>query len=217
VVPDVTLTFDNGPDPSATPQVLDVLADRGLRATFFVVGERLAEPGARALAERARAEGHWIGNHTFTHGPPFGELGDAERVRREIERTEALIGDLAHPDRLFRPVGGGGELDARLLTPAAVDVLVAGAHTCVLWTAVPRDWEDPDGWVDRALDQCARREPSLLVLHDIAGGAMDRLAGFLDRGTAAGLRFRQAPPPDCLPILRGEIVRPLEGLTSAPG
>jgi peptidoglycan-N-acetylglucosamine deacetylase len=216
-VPDVTLTFDNGPDPSVTPHVLDVLAAHGLRATFFVVGRRLAEPGARALAERAHAEGHWIGNHTFTHAGPFGELGDAERVRDEIERAESVIGDLAHPDRLFRPVGGGGNLDERLLTPEAVATLVSGRHTCVLWTAVPRDWEDPDGWVDRALEQCDRRERSLLVLHDVERDAMEQLGRFLDRAAAAGLRFRQEPPPDCVPIRRGEIVGSLAGLMRVPG
>jgi peptidoglycan/xylan/chitin deacetylase (PgdA/CDA1 family) len=206
----VTLTFDNGPEPTVTPHVLDVLADRGVRATFFVVGRRLA--GARRLAERARAEGHWIGNHTFTHGVPFGELGDVERVRSEIEQAQSAIGSLAHPDRLFRPVGGGGNLDERLLTHEAVDLLLAGRYTCVLWTTVPRDWEDPDGWVDRAIESCARRDDSVLVLHDVAGGAMDRLERFFDRAADAGLRFRQDFPAGCVPIRRGELVRPLDGL-----
>ena len=52
----------------ATPRVLDVLGERGVKATFFVVGEQLREH--RELAERAAAEGHWIGNHTFTHPRP---------------------------------------------------------------------------------------------------------------------------------------------------
>ena len=63
----VTLTFDNGPAPGTTESVLDVLAERGIAATFFVVGTMLEAPGARALAERAAAEGHWIGNHSMTH------------------------------------------------------------------------------------------------------------------------------------------------------
>jgi peptidoglycan/xylan/chitin deacetylase (PgdA/CDA1 family) len=212
-VHDVTLTFDNGPEPLVTPRVLDVLADRGLRATFFVVGRRLACADGRALAERARADGHWIGNHTFTHPEPFAELDD-DQVRREIEETQSVVGELAHPDRLFRPVGGGGNLDERLLTPVAVDTLVAGRYTCVLWTAVPRDWEDPAGWVERAIAQCGEREESLLVLHDVGGGAMDHLERFLDLAGREGMRFRQDFPDDCVPIRRGEIVRPLDGLVS---
>ena len=69
---DVTLTFDNGPEPEVTPGVLDTLAAAGIKATFFVLGHKLALPGRRALAERAAAEGHWIGNHTYTHSTPLG-------------------------------------------------------------------------------------------------------------------------------------------------
>ena len=111
--PDVTLSFDNGPDPAATPRVLDVLAERGLKATFFVVGEQLR--AHRALAERAVAEGHWIGNHTLTHPRPLGEVAE-DAARCEIEATQDAIGALAHPDRLFRPSGEGGELQRGLLS-----------------------------------------------------------------------------------------------------
>ena len=68
----LTLTFDNGPCPGATERILDILAERNLLATFFVVGDRLADPAAKRCAERAKDEGHWIGNHTMTHGEPLG-------------------------------------------------------------------------------------------------------------------------------------------------
>jgi peptidoglycan/xylan/chitin deacetylase (PgdA/CDA1 family) len=207
---EVTLTFDNGPDPAVTPRVLETLAARGLRATFFVVGEQLAR--ARHLAERAHAEGHWIGNHTWAHRAPFGRLEDASAPHAEIERTQALIGELAHPDRLFRPVGGGGELGPHVLTPETVDVLVGGGYTCVLWNAVPGDWRDPHGWVDRALAQCRAGGRTLLVLHDLPTGAMDHLGRFLDTALAEGVRFTQDLPGACLPIVRGEVVRPLDRL-----
>ena len=202
----VSLTFDNGPDPDVTAQVLDVLAARGLKATFFVVGERLAR--YRAPAERAHAEGHWLGNHTYTHSAPFGTQ-DAPTARAEIERTQALLGDLAHPDRLFRPMGGGGRLDSRLFSRAALDALTAGGYSVVLWDRLPRDWEDPDGWVERAL----ALPGSVLVLHDLPTGAMDRLERFLDRAQDAGIEFGQDLSA-CMPIRRGEIVGSLEGLVS---
>jgi peptidoglycan-N-acetylglucosamine deacetylase len=207
---EVTLTFDNGPDPQTTPHVLDVLAARGLRATFFVVGERLA--AARGPAERAHAEGHWIGNHTWTHRAPFGELDDSAAPHREIERTQELIGPLAHPDRLFRPVGGGGKLGPHVLTPETVEVLVAGGYTCALWNAVPGDWKDPGGWVDRALEQCRAAGRALLVLHDLPTGAMAHLERFLDTATAEGMRFVQDLPASCLPIVGGRAVQPLDAL-----
>src|SRR5215471_1694251 len=102
----ITLTFDNGPDPEVTPQVLETLARHGLLATFFVVGEKLRD--RRGLAERAHRAGHWIGNHTYNHIVPLGLSTAPGRAVAEITRTEALIGELAHPRRFFRPFGGGG-------------------------------------------------------------------------------------------------------------
>ncbi len=198
----LTLTFDNGPDPQATPRVLDVLAERAIKATFFVVGEQLREH--RALAERAHAEGHWIGNHTLTHPRP---LGASPRARHEIEAVE--LGELMHPDKLFRPSGAGGDLEPGLLNREAVDTLVAGGYTCVLWNAVPGDWEDPEGWVDRALEQVAQHDWTLLVLHDVRDAAAPKLEAFLDRVEAT---FRQDFPPACVPIRGGRITGSLAGL-----
>ena len=92
----IRLTFDNGPEPEVTPAVLDILARRGIHTTFFVIGEKLRDPARRALAERARAEGHQVGNHTLTHGEPLGRRGGAEAVH-EIEETDALLGPLREP------------------------------------------------------------------------------------------------------------------------
>ena len=108
---DLTLTFDNGPEPGVTPRVLDILRERGIKTTFFVIGEKLGDPERRRLAARAHDEGHWIGNHTFTHSVPLGQQHDPETAQNEIGRTQAAIGDLAHPQRWFRPFGGGGNLD----------------------------------------------------------------------------------------------------------
>lgn len=207
---DLTLTFDNGPDPETTPAVLDILKRRAIRATFFVVGEMLAAPGARALTERAHAEGHWIGNHTWTHSGPLGLRAGADVAAREIARTQAEIGALAHPDRFFRPQGGGGALGPHLLSPEALDLLIREKMSCVLWNAIPGDWKDPDGWVARALDQCRAQQWTLMVLHDLPTGAMRSLDAFLDRVEDLGGHIRQDFPPDCMPIVNGVVVRPME-------
>jgi peptidoglycan/xylan/chitin deacetylase (PgdA/CDA1 family) len=210
----VTLTFDNGPEPAVTPRVLEVLEKHAVAATFFVLGSKLADPARRALAKRAHAEGHWIGNHTMTHSTPLGRLADPARTIAEIVEAQALLGELAHPDRLFRPFGGGGELGAHLLNPAALEVLKQERMTCVLWNAVPRDWEDPRGWAEVALAQCLAQPWTLLVLHDLPTGAMGRLHIFIERVLEHGGRFRQDFPPECVPILRGEPLAPLEGYVS---
>jgi peptidoglycan/xylan/chitin deacetylase (PgdA/CDA1 family) len=200
----VTLSFDNGPEPEVTPGVLDVLRARRLRATFFVLGHKLALH--RGLAERARAEGHWIGNHTWSHSGPLGLAADGV-AEAEIGRTQALIGDLAHPDKLFRPQGGGGALGPHLLNGAALRHLEQGRYTCVLWNAVPGDFRDPDGWVDRALEMCAGSVT--LVLHDLPNGAMRHLDRFLGLLTDRGTRFLQGFPDECVLLRRGKAMRPL--------
>jgi peptidoglycan-N-acetylglucosamine deacetylase len=214
---DLTLTFDNGPEPETTPVVLDTLARRSIRATFFVVGRKLNTHDGRELAQRAHAEGHWIGNHTWTHSLPLGLLEDARAIGQEIRETQQAIGALAHPHRYFRPFGQGGNLDERLLNPLVVDVLSAEQMSCVLWNAIPGDWKEPDGWVDRALAQCRAQAWTVMVLHDLPTRAMCNLERFLDVAVDLGVRFRQDFAPECVPILDGRIVRPIDHILSPLG
>jgi peptidoglycan/xylan/chitin deacetylase (PgdA/CDA1 family) len=210
---DLTLSFDNGPTAEVTPLVLDVLARRSVKSTFFVIGEKVARPENRALAERAHAEGHWIGNHTWSHSLPFG-LMPRGTANAEFDRTQDAIGPLTHPHRFFRPYGQGGNLDRRLLSRPVLDHLVKVRATIVLWSALPRDWQDPDGWVERALAQCAAIPWSLMVLHDLPTGAMAHLDRFIGLVADRGGRIRQAFPPDCLPMVDGETKFAIENYIS---
>ena len=200
---DLTLTFDNGPEPSVTPSVLDVLAKHEIQTTFFVIGQKLQDKASRACAERAHAEGHRIGNHTWTHSRPLGEQPGRVAADLEIGRTQAAIDELSSHPPLFRPTGGGGNLDKRLLSADAAALLQAGGYTCVLWNAVPRDWIDIDGWVDTALRQIKARPWTLMVLHDLPSGAMPHLDRFVSEARALGGRMRQDFPPACLPMKAG--------------
>lgn len=211
----LTLTFDNGPTPGVTEGVLDVLAERGIRATFFCVGTDLLEEGRRELAERAAAEHHIHGNHTMTHSVRFGDSADPNLPAYEIGRSQEVLGDLAHPDRLFRP-WGDGSISPRILSRAAIDYLCAGGYTCVLWNNVPRDWEDPEGWVDRALATLDGQEWSVLVLHDQDTGAMRALPRFLDLVAERDVELRQDFPDSCVPIRNGRPTGPLEHLYTEP-
>ena len=208
---DLTLSFDNGPTPEVTPHVLDVLCRHRVKSTFFVIGQKVAQQ--KALAERAHAEGHWIGNHTWSHSVPFG-LMEADAAISEFDRTQQAIGSLLHHHRFFRPYGQGGNLDNRLLSRAVLEHLARETATIVLWSALPRDWNDPDGWVERALAQIAAQPWSLMVLHDLPTGAMDHLERFIDRASAQGARFHQDFPPGCVPIRSGEIVLPIQAYVS---
>ncbi len=212
----ICLSFDNGPTPEATPLVLATLARRRLRAVFFPIAARLRDPAYLALAERCRAAGHLVGNHTLNHGTPLGRRTAAEAVA-EIAGADALLGALREPARLFRPNGGGGALGPHLLNQAALAHLRAQGHTLVLWNAVPRDWDDPEGWPPRALAlAAAAREPVLLVLHDLANGAMRHLDRVLGQLADAGHEFLPEPPANCVKLRPGWAAADLADYVAAP-
>ena len=208
----VTLSFDNGPT-RVTAQVLDLLGERGLRASFFLVGERLQRPGMRDLAERALREGHRIGNHSLSHATPLGVADDPAEAAREIDGMQELLGDLVPGERCFRPFGGGGNIDRNLLGKHALERLVRGAYTCVLWSSVPRDWENPAGWPEVCLSQIEARPWSVVVLHDLPTGAMERLPDFLDALAAREVEIVHALPDDCVPLRWG---RPTPSFSALP-
>ena len=209
----ITLTFDNGPTPGVTDEVLDILGQRQVPAIFFVVGENVCSPAGRRLIARAVRDGHRIGNHSFTHGAPLGELSPAETIH-EIGSTQKLLDEFGDTDRYFRPWGTEGALERRCLNQTAIDYLIAEKYTCVLWNSVPRDWADPRGWVSRALADTRHHQHTVVVLHDLPTGAMNCLPMFLDELKHAGLEFTTQLPDDCVPIVGGRIRTPIDHLTT---
>ncbi len=213
----LTLTFDNGPFAEVTPQVLRVLEAKEVSATFFMLGERLALPDGRPLAESVSAAGHWIGNHTWSHSTPFGRQPSDEVVEHEIRGTQALIDGLATNRRMFRPKGDGGLLGDHLLSPKARDILLEDGFTMVLWNSIPRDWEQPDDWVETALEHCEAQEWTVMVLHDTPTGAMRHLGRFIDEARDRGIEFTQEISPGCMPITDGRVVAPITQFVGDPG
>ncbi|MGF6638026.1 peptidoglycan/xylan/chitin deacetylase (PgdA/CDA1 family) [Paraburkholderia sp. MM5496-R1] len=214
---DVTMTFDNGPDPRITPYVLDVLKERGIAASFFVVGQQFETSGAMDACERAYDDGHWIGNHTYTHSTPLGERLDDTVVADEIIRTHKLIRPFIGHKRLFRPFGYGGSIGRHLLSPSVRDYLFEQQYTCVLWNALPRDWENRDTWDKIALHQCRSQPWSVVVVHDLPiEGSIKRLPHFLDAVLAEGGRFRQDFPVSCTPIWEGVAMTNIDNLVGPP-
>lgn len=208
----VTLSFDNGPDPLVTPRVLDVLARAGVKAHFYVLGKHLGDAVGRRSVERARDEGHVVGNHSFSHEVPLGDDPREDAVEREIVATEALLSPLVPGPALFRPFGGGGVLGPHLLSGRAVSYLVERRYSCVLWNSVPRDWEDPGGWPARALADCERHEHAVVVLHDVPGASLDRLEAFLGDLIERGAALTTDLPGSCVPIVDGVVRGDLSGL-----
>lgn len=213
----VTLTFDNGPEPSVTPHVLSTLESKAVLATFFVLGSKISTQEGYALALAAARAGHRIGNHTYSHTTPFGELQDGSEAVREIASTQKLIGALACSPPLFRPFGKGGAIGRHLLNNAALAELERGGYTMALWNSVPRDWDDPEGWLERAVGHCLAQDWTVMVLHDLPTGAMERLSELIDRLRDAGAQFQQELPLSCTPILAGAPIADLSGLLNCGG
>jgi peptidoglycan/xylan/chitin deacetylase (PgdA/CDA1 family) len=176
----VCLTFDDGPHPEHTPQLLDVLAAEQVAATFFVLGERAAENPD--LVRRIVSEGHGLGHHSYHHGDP--RTTSASALIAEVDETlrllETLVG--ARP-RLFRPPHGK-------VTAAKLARLFWRGQTVVLWNVDPRDFDAADAASVTA--RLSERPPSagdIVLLHDnhpLAARVLPALAADV---RARGLRF----------------------------
>jgi peptidoglycan-N-acetylglucosamine deacetylase len=126
----VYLTFDDGPDVEWTPRVLDVLAAAQAHATFFVVGR--AAQVAAALMRRIAADGHEVGNHTYSHRHPW-TMGEAA-ARCEVRDGAAAIADaLGCAPRYYRPPHGR-------MRRCMVDEARRGGQTVLLWSLSAIDW-----------------------------------------------------------------------------
>jgi peptidoglycan/xylan/chitin deacetylase (PgdA/CDA1 family) len=212
----ISLTIDNGPTPEVTPRVLDTLARHGCPASFFVLGANLEKEGGQALAARAKSEGHRVGNHTFSHSMLFGTAEDQSKSIEEIERTQALLAELGE-ERLFRPYGGGGFLDSRIMSQTAYNYLRDNAYSCILWNCIPGDWENPREWPARALGDIRVNPWSVIVIHDLPTGAMDVLGTFLEQVKDIGAEFVTEFPESVTPLLRGREIWSMQqrGLVSS--
>jgi peptidoglycan/xylan/chitin deacetylase (PgdA/CDA1 family) len=202
----VTLTFDNGPTPGVTERVLELLARENIRSTFFVIGQKLTAPAAASLARDAHSAGHWIGNHMFTHSVALGDRPTAEYAAREIGDTQDRIGDLSHPDKLFRPYGNSGRIGRHLLSRAAISYLLTHQFRTVIWNSVPGDWKDPDGWVESCIAQVESQDWSVVVLHDIETGCLPRLPELLHRLADIGVSYEPNFPNEVTLTRAGQIV-----------
>ncbi len=129
----VALTFDDGPDPGHTPQILDLLKANGVKATFCLVGFRARdEPD---LVRRIVAEGHTLCNHSWQHLLNLGQLTPDE-IRHDLQQTNDAIHAAAPgaPIKYFRAPGGN-------FTPVLVDVARELGMRSIHWNVDPRDWD----------------------------------------------------------------------------
>lgn len=175
------LTFDDGPNPTITPRLLDLLDKYHAKATFFVIGRFVRE--CPQLTREVSARGHLLGNHTNSH-PNLFWLSPG-RIRSEMKQCqEALQDTLGSPAKYFRPPFG-------FRNPWVVSTASELGMRTVMWTLLPGDWrEKPVEWLkprlqpiaDNMEDSGRRKSGDVLCLHD---GAHRQLNGDRTRTVAA--------------------------------
>jgi len=175
--PQVALTFDDGPHPQNTPVLLDILAQYRARATFYVIGQN-----ARRYPEILRrmvAEGHEIGNHTWTH-PVLSQQGDGT-VLTEIDRTQQIIWETvgAVPVTMRPPYGAFSQRQMRMLADQR-------NLPTIIWSVDTNDWRRPGPSVVASRMVQSARPGSVILAHDIHGPTIravpEALQGLLARG-----------------------------------
>ena len=172
----VALTFDDGPRRSTTTRLLDGLRERGASATFFLVGERLAEN--EDLVLRMADEGHQVGNHTWDHVRLQGD--EPAHQLQEIQDTDKALGEiLGGSGYWLRPPYGMIDQDMKSQIPMPM----------VQWSVDPRDWEsrNTDKVVRAVLSQV--QPGDIILLHDIYATSVDAALQIVDALTEQGYWF----------------------------
>jgi peptidoglycan-N-acetylglucosamine deacetylase len=184
----VALTFDDGPGQS-TPYVLDVLRQHGVTATFFVVGRKAA--AAPDMLRRIVAEGHVLGDHTWSHDIPSAKTGwKASTLTREIEQTrQVIVTTTGREPCLFRPPGG--------ITKGADKVARSVGLSMTMWSVDTRDWAAPPNpkfasVIQKRAAAGLEEEHPVILLHDGGGNqvaTVAALAGIINDYRSHGYQF----------------------------
>jgi len=170
------LTFDDGPHPDYTVPLLDGLKERGVRATFFLVGTQIHY--APELVSRMAQEGHQIGVHTYSHVSVTGL--EREEFRLQVEGTRRLIYSLIGERELWlRPPYGILDENTQRWADGPV----------ILWSVDPEDWKDDK--VDRIREHLVShvRDGDIILMHDIYPSSVEAALAALDELRGQGFRF----------------------------
>lgn len=172
----IALTFDDGPRRTTTTRLLDGLAERGVKATFFLIGRQVTDN--EDVVERMDREGHQIGIHTFDH-QQLTALNQAD-FDAQVESTRTLLKDLlGHNDFLLRPPFG--KWDEGVRTRAGCPI--------ILWSIDPEDWDDKNTQrvIETVVSQA--RDGGIILLHDIYPESVDAALAIVDQLHAQGYYF----------------------------
>lgn len=178
--PVVALTFDDGPHATLTPKLLDMLKARHIKATFFVVGENAAE--YPDILKRAVAEGHEIGNHSWSH-PNFAKMSD-EAVRSQIQRTQDVIEKATGvaPGILRPPYGSVTDRQRHWLHETL-------GFKIIMWSVDPLDWKDRNSATVSRRILAGAHPGSIILAHDIHATTVEAMPNVIDSLLGKGFKF----------------------------
>jgi peptidoglycan/xylan/chitin deacetylase (PgdA/CDA1 family) len=178
--PYIAMTFDDGPSATLTPKLLDLLAARHIKATFFVIGENVAE--YPEIVARAAREGHEIASHSWSH-PNLAKMSD-ESVRRQLQQTDDAIRNATgkRPTLMRPPYGSITAREKRWIHDQF-------GYNIILWDVDPYDWKRPGPAVVRARILKETRPGSIVLSHDIHPGTIEAMPSTFDELEAKGFKF----------------------------
>lgn len=159
----IAFTFDDGPDPAETVQILDVLREYNAKCTFFAIGKKIA--AYPEIAKRVIAEGHELANHTYNH-VYFKQPISVEQVTKELELTEnEIVKITGRHSSLFRPPGG-------MYDETLVNVSNGLGLKPVLWSwhQDTRDWNRPGVWKISSKVIKNAHNGDIVLFHDFVHG-----------------------------------------------
>ncbi len=177
--PFIALTFDDGPNATLTPKLLDLLAARHLKATFFVVGQNAADHPE--ILKRAVREGHEIANHSWSH-PNLAKMSD-EAVRRELQKTDdAITAAIGKRPTLLRPPYGS--ITARQKKWIHDEF----GYRIIIWDVDPLDWKRPGPSVVTARILKETKAGSIVLSHDIHPPTIEAMPATFDQLMKKGFK-----------------------------
>ena len=178
--PFIAMTFDDGPSEKLTPELLDLLAQHHIHATFFVIGTNVvAHP---EVLQRAVGEGHEIGNHSWSH-PAFAKMRD-DSVRLQLQKTDdAIRAAIGSSPTLMRPPYGS--ITARQKRWINSEF----GYRIILWDIDPLDWKRPGAAVVTSRIVRETRPGSIILSHDIHPGTIKAMPATFDQLQAKGFKF----------------------------
>ena len=179
-MPVVAMTFDDGPHPTNTPRLLDMLKQRNNKATFFVVGSNARR--YPSIMRRIVAEGHEIGNHTVSHGKMTSM--SQSQIRSDLNTANQIIKTACGvTPRTVRPPYGA-------ITSAQKTWIKAEfGLPSILWSVDPEDWKKPGSSVVASRLINGAKPGGILLAHDIHAPTIDAMPRALDGIRAKGYRF----------------------------